>query len=540
MEPDYSKSLFDTQPLIKTDYILWCDCPHNAWLKRNRPDIYNECAGEGLSDFERSLVETGNLVEHHARDRYKGGFLVTGREATAVWQTDQALKRGETTIYQATFTDTVLFAAVDILLRNAATGAFSVLEVKATTEAKQPKTNKAKLFDDPYVQDLAFQVRLLQRMGHVVERAAIVRLNPDYRRGETLDVGQLFVEDDLTDFLEETAGLMDERLADAVRFMTSPEHPPAPCKCLYRGRSKHCTTFPHTNPDHAGYGIHDITFIGAHAGNLRDLVASGYKSITDVPADYDWPRDSQRLQAYVTESGVTHIDRQAIGEALSNLVYPIHFLDYETFAPAVPRFAGYKPFQQMPFQYSLHIQHAPGAEPEHHEFLYLGQEDPAPHLFAQLQKDMQPTGSVVVWSAAMERSSVNGKQAERLPEFRAFLEDMNARMFDLRDVFAKQMHVMPEYLGKTSIKYVLPALVGWSYQDLEIGNGGEAMNTWNRVVTEGVSDQELAEIRRQMLTYCELDTKAMWGILCKLENCVEAPSYTPNPVDASVGQEAAL
>jgi hypothetical protein len=94
-------------------------------------------------------------------------------------------------------------------------------------------------------------------------------------------------------------------------------------------------------------------------------------------------------------------------------------------------------------------------------------------------------------------------------------------MFDLRDIFVKQYHVKPDYHGRTSIKYVLPALVGWSYDELDIGNGTEAMNTWNRIVIGEIVGAEKEQKRTQMLTYCELDTKAMWGIWKALRQEVE-------------------
>ena len=185
--------------LSKSEYILWRDCPHTAWLKKRRRAIYDQCAGAGLSDFERALAEAGNQVEEHARRLYPGGQLVDGRGNVAVELTSTLLAQRKPVLFQAAFTDGTLFAAIDILLVNPTTGALSVLEVKATTEDKSPKKNPDTFLADRHIQDLGFQVSLLQRLGYTVERAAIMHLNKDYERTGELDLRALFVEDDVTE-----------------------------------------------------------------------------------------------------------------------------------------------------------------------------------------------------------------------------------------------------------------------------------------------------------------------------------------------------
>ena len=226
--------------LSKSEYILWRDCPHTAWLKKWRRSIYDECAGDSLSDFERALVETGNQVEEQARRLYPGGQLIEGRGNAAIELTAALLTQRQPVIFQAAFTDGSLFAAIDILLVNPTTSALSVLEVKATTEDKQPTKKPDKFLADSHVQDLGFQVSLLQRLGHTVERAAIMHLNKDYERRGALDLRALFVEDDVTDFLIGSMPAIDADIQKAVAVMSGDRELKGPCGCIYRGRSNHC------------------------------------------------------------------------------------------------------------------------------------------------------------------------------------------------------------------------------------------------------------------------------------------------------------
>ena len=213
--------------LSKSEYILWRDCPHTAWLKKRRRAIYDQCAGAGLSDFERALAETGNQVEEHARRLYPGGQLVDGRGNAAVELTSTLLAQRKPVLFQAALTNGTLFVAVDILLVNPTTGALSVLEVKATTEDKKPKKNPDTFLADRHIQDLGFQVSLLQRLGYTVERAAIMHLNKDYVRTGELDLRALFVEDDVTEFLIEWMPAIDADIAKAVAFMSDDAEPMA-------------------------------------------------------------------------------------------------------------------------------------------------------------------------------------------------------------------------------------------------------------------------------------------------------------------------
>jgi hypothetical protein len=303
----------------------------------------------------------------------------------------------------------------------------------------------------------------------------------------------------------------------AHRALQSKQPLPSPCGCIYKGRSSHCTTFAHTNPDVPEYSVHDLTRIGSSKKKLAALVDAGILSMQEVPDGFDLT-DKQRNQVVGTKTGVPFVDADHIGAFLRAMQYPIAFLDYETYPCALPRFSGYGPYHQVPFQFSLHVVIADGTT-QHHEFLFTERGCPDAPLVAALKAALPTTGTVVAWNETFEKG-INTKLGERLAHEAAFLQGVNARVVDLMDVFAKQMFVSPAFRGKTSIKYILPALVpALSYKDLAIQEGGTASETWNKIVSGEFDTDRIAQMRADLLAYCGLDSLAMveiWRALRKV------------------------
>jgi hypothetical protein len=514
-------------------------------MKKWKPDIYYALP---LSEFEQHLIEAGNMVEEKARERLSGGVLVEGRDEGSVNTTKDLLKNKTETIYQASFSDGTLFAAVDIL-KQGTKGELSIYEVKASSSSKSeggedgeesddgddlvnfmdPKAlekYKKNLLKDHHLYDLAFQVYMARKVGYTVTGAYLVRLNRQYVRGGDIDLEKLFVIEDVIKYVDEVLPRVEAEVKEMTKLLTSSKQPHGPCDCIYEGRSKHCTTFSEHNKEVPKYSVHDLTRIGRSKKKLYELIDSRIYDILDIPDDFEFGKKIEK-QVRIHKRGKEDIDREAIRIELASLQFPLYFLDYESFNPAIPRFGGYKPYQQIPFQFSVHRLDAPDAELVHGEFLYTGKEDPSPLFATALRGKIGKVGSVIVWNKTFEQSHVNKHLAIRIPECADFLNDINSRMFDLMTIFSKQLHIHPDFHGSASIKKVLPVLCPkLSYNDLDIGNGSEAMNTWNKLVTEGASDDEKAKIERAMLEYCGLDTYAMYAIWKHLREKVGLSSCT--------------
>jgi hypothetical protein len=198
----------------------------------------------------------------------------------------------------------------------------------------------------------------------------------------------------------------------------------------------------------------------------------------------------------------------------------LFFLDFETTMPAIPLYEGTKPYQHLPFQYSLHYKKGRHSELQHFEFLADTHEDPRKAFLMSLLEHTRRTGDILVYYATFERSIFNSLKKD-FPEFGKEIDLRLSRIRDLILPFKDRLYYHPAMKGSSSIKNVLPALVpGFSYDDLQITNGNIAMGAYERLRHE--TDLFVQQdIREALLAYCKLDTLAMVKILEVLEKCVE-------------------
>lgn len=490
--------------LSKTDYILYRECPKNAWFKIHKPDLYYESE---LSEFDKAIIETGNEVELVARQLFPSGKLIEGRGVEAQRLTQDCLSKHEPILFQPAFSQDGFFAAVDILKFDPATNGYSIFEVKATNQVDK----------NVHVFDLAFQVVLLRKAGLVVNEIHLLHLDPEYTRFGALDIQRLFKIEDVTTevegSLEEVASQMDE----ARKYLSQEKEPEGSCCCIYKGRSKHCGTFRYSNPHIPEYGIHDISRIGMSEKKLIEMVDMSIFSLHEIPENIKLS-DSQQNQVDVHLSGKVIEKVDEINKELQRLIFPLYFLDYETYPAAIPRFNGFSPYQQIPFQYSLHVLDTPDSDLKHFQFLFTGTGDPSTELAKSLKQNIGAGGSVIVWNKSFE-CGINRALGNREPSASDFLQSVNDRVYDLRDIFTKQLYVHKEFHGRTSIKCILPVLAPeLSYNDLEIHEGGAASQNWNTLTTAAISEQEKLVIADNLRKYCERDTYAMFVIWKHLDD----------------------
>lgn len=487
--------------LSKTDFLIFKDCEKNAWLKVHKPDIYY---AKPLSIFDQGIIETGNEVDTLARDLFPEGVIPANRDASD--ETMEFVKAQIPTIYQPVFETDRYKVICDILVWNPLFKVYDLYEVKASNSGENKKSK-----DELYTYDIAFQYLVLKELNVPIGRLNLIRLNSEYVREVDLDIKQLFSIEDFTERVMDISESVSSEMRNAYEILSSEVEPFGACKCITRGRSSHCTTFAYSNPDVPAYSVHDISRIGSSKSKLAELVDSGIFRIEDVPEDFPLS-DKQRNQVMSTQLDKIIINKEEINNFLDKISIPISFLDYETFAAGIPRFVGYSPFNQITFQFSLHVVHDKEKEPEHFEFIFTENKNPDEAFILALEKYIPKSGHVVVWNKSFEMGR-NKDLADRNREHKTFLEDLNSRVIDLMDIFSNQHFVHPKFKGKTSIKYVLPVLApDLSYKALDIQEGATASNTWDLIVSGKYGEKEAKEKTEQLLRYCQLDTYAMYRI----------------------------
>lgn len=483
--------------LSKSDFLKYQTCPQYLWLWKNKRDVVPQ---DNPEDVEHRL-EQGNEVEGYARELFSRGVLLEGPPEKTKIDTDKAIKNGEKTIFQATvITEEGLLAKADVLAKND-DGSWTIYEVKSTTQIK-----------DEHILDTAFQKAAFVRGGFDISHVELIYLNKNYVRHGKIMPKEIFISENVDERIAAVLSEVNLQLDDALDYIHKEEEPKT-CSCNLKTKGKHCPTFAHFNPGVPEYSVFNLKRIGER--KLGQLVDMEIYHVHEVPDDFELT-EIQKNQVTVAKLGRPIIDKGRIAEELSKLKFPLYFLDYETISTAIPMYDGTKPYQQVPFQYSLHILNSPDDDKEemaHCEFLARREDGfPVPNLLEQMKKDIGPTGTVIVWNKSFEMSR-NEEMAKMFPEYKEFLLDVNSRVYDLMEIFSKQLHIHPDFHGSASIKYVLPVLAPHlSYKNLEIQNGGIACLRWFEAVAKDKDETEREEIYNNLLVYCGLDTLAMYEI----------------------------
>ena len=496
----------------KTNFLICLDCAKNAWLKIHKPEVYKE---KGLSSFEQNIVDTGNQIDELARELFPNGALVESRDDTQL--TFKLMQEKTSVIYQPVFATEQFITASDIFVWNAGTEAYDLYEVKSSTALEEDGGRKT----EDYIIDMAFQKNVLTSLGIEIGTLNLIRLNKAYIRMGEVNLQELFYIENFTEQVNAKLAEIQGQMDGAYRLLSSESEPQGHCDCITKGKNSHCTTSWYSNSDLPKYPVHSISRI--HKTKLTALVDSNIFNIHDVPDDFELS-DNQRRQVTTAQTGKEYIDHEGIEAFLKTMQYPLAFLDYETYPSAIPKYSGYKPYQQIPFQFSLHIVEAKGSEPIHKEFIYTGEVNPDEYFAQKLQEYLPKVGSVVVWNQKFEKG-INNQIGERLTAFKGFMEEVNNRIVDLMVPFYGNTTVYdhPEFKGSASIKYVLPALVpSLSYKDLDIQEGGTASDSWNRIVSGAYSEGDKNQKIEALKQYCCLDTLAMveiWKVLDGVVGC---------------------
>jgi len=479
--------------ISKSQFIKGQQCLKYLYLYKYRRDLK-----DAISDSQEATFQSGTDVGILAQDLYPGGVTIPFDDVSFDEQatlTADAMAQGHKTIYEATFKKDGLFARVDIL--NKVGTSWDINEVKGSTQVK-----------NVHYDDLAFQYYVINGLNVPIGKASIVHVNNEYVRKGKLELKRLFAVEDITKDIKAMQGDIARQIATqkALKEGDMPTvdiggHCHDPYDCEFLG---HC--WKHIPEPSVfslrGRGINSFGWYQQGVVELKDLPQS------ELPE-----HAQQQVKAYL-EKGVT-IDRAAIKEFLDTLWYPIAFLDFETFMSAIPPFDGTRPYEQIPFQYSLHVQKSATSEPVHYSFLAEPNVDPRRSLIAQLVGEIPAGACVLAYNMSFEKRVLTGL-GEMFPVHAKTIEKIVENMRDLMDPFRSRAYYSWEMMGSYSIKEVLPVLVPeLSYKELEVGDGGAAMDAYHRMCSTA-EQNEVNKIREALLKYCHLDTLAMVKILERL------------------------
>jgi len=455
--------------LTKSNFLIFIDSPLHLWAKINNKYKRN------FTEYDNHLTKQGYEVESLARE-YAKRYLGGNPEFQKEYKTKNLLSKA------------------DIVVEK------NIYEVKSTTSIEKE-----------HEYDLLFQYYTSSQVFDI-EKIFIIYLNKEYTKVGEIDLKELFIVEDMTDFVKENIHLVEGLIKEA-QLIEELKDPNGLQECY---KPKDCPCINLCHPILPEYSIYDIAM--ANDNTKKKLKEDGILDIKDVPENFKLSA-KQKKQVEVAKQEKIYADKEMIKKDLNELCYPIHFLDYETYSWAVPRYENHKVYQFVVFQYSLHILNDEGSM-IHKEFLSTTKEDPMKEILENLKKDIEERGSILVWNKSFEMGC-NKEIARIYPEEEEYIQEINSRIYDLGDIFSKQMYIDPKFKGSWSIKNVLPVLVpNLSYKDLDVNKGDMAMIKWLEL-----RQKEDRKIKENLLTYCKLDTYSMYAIHKVLTDTLSVQRY---------------
>ena len=483
--------------LTKTKFVAGSQCLKRLYFIVHQPELAAQ-----PDESDQSIIEQGQQVGLLARQMFPGGVAVESRDREqAIRTTRELIDNPEIpAIFEGAFEHRDVFVRVDILQRRP-DQRWRLIEVKSTTDVK-----------DHHLDDIAIQHRVVIRSAVDLAASCLAHVNREYvYEGGPIDARRFFKIKNLTGQVESLQPEITFQLRSEFRVLAMPAAPdiPAGRQCSHPFA---CEFFDHCNepvPDD-----HILRLPRIHASTVAKLVALGVQSIRDIPEDYPLSVRLRHACASV-QTGTPWFGSEIKGE-LKGLRYPLYYMDFETVNPAVPRFAGMRPYDLIPFQWSVHVQRQPGAAVEHFEFLATDKSDPRPAFISTLCDALGDRGSIVVYHQQFESTRLSDL-AMWLPECSARVKKIQPRLWDLLPVIRDHVY-HPAFAGSFSLKSVLPALVpAMTYENMEVGDGQAAGLAWESLIRGGLDQHDRGRIRRALLEYCEQDTLAMvkiFGTLC--------------------------
>ncbi len=478
--------------LSKSRVTKGLQCAKALYLSIHHPELADP-VGEG----RQAIFDQGNRVGIEAQKRYPDGVLIDfppKELSKAIAETKKQIEAGARVLFEATFVHLGVLVRVDILHRKDLSAPWQIEEVKSTARVK-----------DQHLQDAAVQAWVLRGAGLQVEQVSIVHLNSQCVFPNLSD---LFVLADVTTQVMEIEKSVPALISDLQRDLKKSKPPrvdigphcDSPYECEFKS---HCWAEKKI-PDFSVFDVPGLT-----ADRKWALYQEGKVELVQLSHVQEGLGPRQKRMIEVTLSGQRQVDADAIQKELSEWHYPLHFLDFETTAPAVPRFDGTHPFDNVPFQFSCHVQMNAEGPLLHSEYLHDSSSDPRQGLLNALLASIGPSGSVVAYFQSFERRCLLDL-AKHFPEHAEALTAIAERLVDPLPIFRASVYDR-EFRGSFSMKSVAPALLGqeMSYDGMVVGNGVEAQVAFDELISDSTSQERKKELRAAMLEYCRKDTLAM-------------------------------
>ena len=490
--------------LSKSTFIRGLKCSKSLYLNKHRKDLKDE-----LSDMQKAIFNQGDMVGELAQQLFPNGVDCTTKTfynfEEALKKTQLCIQEGKKIIYEAAFQFNGVLAVLDILVKDQ--DGWKAYEVKSSTSVSTTHIN-----------DAAIQAYVIENSGIKLEDIFIVHINNKYVKDGEIEINKLFSINSVKDKISNSPLNIKQEIEKQKLILKQKNIPEkaigAHCKSPYN-----CDFIGNCWENIPLYSVFDISNLSQE--KKFNLQSKGILKIENIPDDYPLSKN-QKIQVSCEKEDERLIDKEKLSSFISDLQYPLYYLDFETFSSAVPIFNYSKPYEHMVFQFSLHIQKEKNGKTEHFEHLAIADgTDPRINFINALIKFCTGKGNVIVYNKGFESSKIE-QLAIAFPKHKKELQQIISRIRDLMIPFQKKWYYDKKMKGSHSIKNVLPAMINdLSYENLSIKDGGMASHTFSQMMS-GTFKGDNETTRKYLLEYCKLDTLAMVEIVNKLNQIVNS------------------
>lgn len=483
--------------LSKSSYITGLQCHKYLWISFHQKDLIPEHDAGAKHKFEQ-----GHIIGSMAKELFPKGIDIAPFGIDKNVSDTKTLLSKRVPLFEAGFQSGNVYSRVDILCP-AGRDKWDILEVKSSTDVKEV-----------YLHDVSFQKYCCEKAGLKIRKCFVLHVNNKYVRRGKLNSKKFFVKKDVTsdvDVLMPTVESNIIKMFETLALSSCPkisigDYCSKPYECPL---TEHCWGFL---PEHNVFEL--------YRGGKKsfELFNQGILTIKDIPDTFELS-DKQMIQKKCELNGEVHIVKNEIKKFLSLIKYPVYFMDFETINPAIPLFDKLKPYQRIPFQFSIHIQESPNSEIKHLSYITDGKHDPRTEFLDELKKGLGTTGTIIVHNQVFEKGMLK-ELGEAFPKYKKWVEHTNERILDELIPFSNFHYYNRKQKGSASIKNILPALTPKSHKELEITNGEDASLTFLDITYGDVTPEYRQKKRKELERYCGLDTEAMIHIIDKLRKDV--------------------
>lgn len=480
--------------ITKSKYMIGLKCEKYLWTIYNMPEIIPESTESTIQ-----LLDYGHKIEEFAKKIYPNGIDISTDDFMGNINKTKNYLNLERPLFEPGFLVDNIYSRIDIL-NLVDINLWDLIEVKQSTKVK-----------DEYIDDLMFQKYCLKSAGVNIRKSFIAHINKEYIKHGKIDPNLFITVENIDHLLSDNFDEISENVNRISHIIDLKECPEVDigshCKKYYT-----CPLYETCSDFLPEYNVLDF-YRGGKKSFL--LIQEGKMDIKDAPIHKLTER--QIIQRNCAINNNVYVNKANIKRFIENLQYPLYFMDFETVFEGIPLYDNTHPYQQIPFQFSVHLlEHS---KLKHFEFLAEGHNDPRQQFLKELQNVLGDSGSILVYNEAFEKSRLK-ELAEIFPEYKNWVDMIQNRIVDLIKPFRTFDYYNSNQHGSCSLKNVLPAIIGKGYDDLVIQEGGSAGQNWLLAIFGKLTNDEVKKIRNDLKLYCGRDTESMVWILDKLKELV--------------------